>query len=68
MLACCVLIVVVVVIVVEQESLRLGVVLRNWFFVWFRVFRLPCVFGFLWVGSRAVMQSCTNADAEVSCM
>ena len=36
MLACCVLIVVVVV-VVEQESLRLGVVFRNWFFVWFFV-------------------------------
>ena len=38
MLACYVLIVVAVV-VVEQESLRLGVVFRNWFFVCF-VFRV----------------------------
>ena len=38
MLACCVLVVVVVVVVVvEQESLRLSVVFRNWFFVWFFV-------------------------------
>ena len=53
MLACCVLVVVAVVVVVEQESSRLGVVLR----VVLRVFRLPCVLGFLWVGSRVVSRS-----------
>ena len=31
------MLIVVAVVVVEQESLRLGVVLRNWFFVWFFV-------------------------------
>ena len=67
MLACCVL---VVVVVVEQESsrFRLGVSLGAGLRAVLRVFRLPCVLGFLWVGSRGDMQSCTNADAGRSCI
>ena len=50
------------IVVVDQESLRL--VLR----VVLRVLRLPCVLGFLWVGSRGDIPSCTNADAGRSCI
>ena len=66
----------IVVVVVEQESLRLGVVLRVWVFFAFGcsscgsscVSASVCVLGFPYMGSRGVMQFCTNADAGRSCI